>query len=118
MTSSTVSSPVSEFKNTSGLKPCGRAVLVLPYEPEIKKSSIVIPDTVRQTVQVLETRAVVIEAGSEAWIDERVPRAKPGDKVMLTRLEGVMAKGTKDGIMYRLVNDRAIFCQIEVEDNG
>lgn len=102
--------------NKSGLKPKGRAVLVIPYEPEIRKSVIAIPDNVRQNTQTLETRAVVLEAGPEAWLDEKEPRARVGDKVLLSRLAGVMARGTADGEMYRLVNDRDIFCQIEVEN--
>lgn len=106
------------IENKSGLRPLGKAVLVIPYEPEIKKSVLVMPDNVRQNLQTLETRGIVLSIGSDCWSDESRPRAAIGDKVLLSRLAGVMAKGTRDGNMYRLVNDRDIFCQIEVEDNG
>lgn len=108
------------IENKSGLKPLGRAVLVIPYEPELSKTSLVLTPQTRQNTQTLETRGIVLEAGPEAWSDEAVPRAKPGDKVLLSRLAGVMAKGTASGqtdTWYRLVNDRDIFCEIEVEAN-
>jgi co-chaperonin GroES (HSP10) len=103
------------MKNESGLKPLGHAVLVIPYEPKKSESVIVIPDTVEDRQKMVETRAVVIEAGSEAWIEERQPRAKPGDKVLISRFAGMMADGTADGKRYRIVNDRDIYCAIEVE---
>ena len=106
------------LKNESGLKPLGKAVLVIPYEPEIQKSVIAIPDNVRQNTMTLETRGIVLECGSACWDDEADPRARVGDKVLLSRLAGVMARGTRDGKMYRLVNDRDVFCAIEVETNG
>jgi co-chaperonin GroES (HSP10) len=104
-----------EIVNKSGLKPKGHAVLVQPYEPELKGTLIQIPDHVKQNLQTLENRVIVVEAGPEAWIEERVPRAKPGDKVLVTKYAGFAATGTADGQPYRLVNDRDIFCQIGVE---
>lgn len=100
--------------NKSGLKPLGRAVLVEPYEPEVKKSMIVMPDTVKERSAMVETRAVVIEAGPCAWDDEPQPRAKEGDKVLISKFAGAMVMGTTDGKPYRLVNDRDIYCAIEV----
>jgi len=101
--------------NKSGLSPLGRAVLVEPYEPEIRKSIIAIPETVKERTAMVETRAVVLDIGPEAWIDERNPRAIPGDKVFLSKFAGVIVKGTKDGKSYRLVNDNDIFCRINEE---
>lgn len=99
--------------NPSGLRPLGVAVLVKPYEPELRKSMIEIPDTVRERTGMVETRAIVIEVGPEAWSDEPKPRARPGDKVLISRFSGVMANGIKDGERYRIVNDRDIFCALE-----
>ena len=103
------------LENKSGLKPLGHAVLIEPYEPEIKKSVIVMPETVKERSAMVETRAIVIEVGSEAWADESKPRAKAGDKVLISKFAGAMATGTKDNKTYRLVNDRDIYCAIEVE---
>ena len=103
------------MKNNSGLKPLGKAVLVEPYEPEIKQSLIVMPDSVRERTLMVEQRCVVIAVGPAAWDDEKTPRAKPGDRVLITKFAGHMAKGTKDNKQYRFVNDRDIFAGIGEE---
>ena len=102
--------------NESGLRPCGRAVLLAPYEPEIKKSMIVIPDSASERSAMIETRAVVIAIGPECWKDEQQPRASVGDKILIAKFAGAMVKGTADGVTYRMVNDRDIYCRIEVEN--
>lgn len=101
--------------NESGLKPLGRAVLVIPYEPERKKSLLALPEDVKERSMMVEQRAIVLAIGPSCWDDEPEPRAKIGDKVLVTRYAGHMAKGTRDGKTYRLVNDRDIFCGIDVE---
>lgn len=102
------------MRNESGLKPLGHAVLVRPYEPQKKDSVIVLPETAKERAQMVESRAVVIEVGPEAWEDEKVPRAVPGDHVFITKFAGHMTIGIKDNVQYRLVNDRDIFCRLEV----
>ena len=113
------------MKNTSGLHPVGHAVLVRPYKPEDlipSGSKLILPETVKQRQLLVENRAVVIEVGSECWIDEKEPRAKVGDHVYMTKMAGHIAIGlecgVKDGLAYRLINDRDIFCRIEVDNNG
>lgn len=107
------------IENTSGLHPRGRCVLVKPYNPEVKKSIIELPKSVREREDTIEQRAVVVEVGIAAWHDEITqghgPRAVPGDHVMISGFAGVMAVGTKDGEQYRFVNDRDIFASIEVD---
>ena len=105
-----------EIKNTSGLTPLGRAVLVEHYEPEKKGSLIEIPDIVKDRTLMVEQRAVVIECGPACWPDEP-PRAKPGDKVLISKMSGYMAMGPADGKRYRLVNDRDIFAAITKEES-
>jgi co-chaperonin GroES (HSP10) len=106
------------MKNSSGMSPQGVAVLVQPYEPELKATKIAIPDSVRSRLGVLENRVVVVEVGPAAWADEIAagfpPRAVPGDKVLITKHAGFVADGD-DGHQYRLVNDRDIFCKIGVQ---
>ena len=96
--------------NHTGLKPVGVAILVKPYTPE---KSIII--TVESS-DIMEDRAIVLEVGPEAWKEESQPRAKPGDKVMLSRFAGKMVRSPVDGKVYRLVNDRDIICQIVSEE--
>lgn len=98
--------------NKSGLRPLGCAVLVEPYEPEFKASKIAIPETVKDRSRMIENRVVVIEVGPNCWPDEP-PRAKPGDKVLISRLAGSMAVGPKDGKSYRVVNADDIYMALE-----
>ncbi len=108
------------MSNTSGLKPLGRAVLVEYYEPERKNSLIVMPDSIKDRTLMVEQRAIVVECGEGCWPDEP-PRAHPGDKVLISKMAGYMAKGPLDKRTYALVNDRDIFAQITAEaevENG
>lgn len=102
-------------ENLSGLSPKGRAVLVEPYEPEIKQGMIVLPATVGERTRMVETRAVVVAIGPEAWKGEAAPRAKPGDKVMIVQFAGAMVVGPKDSRQYRVVNDMDIFLGLDDE---
>lgn len=98
-------------ENKSGLMPLGRAVLVKHYEPERKESAIYIPDNVNDKVLLVEQRAVVLAIGPACWPDEP-PRAKVGDRVLISKMSGYMAVGPADGARYRIVNDRDIFAAI------
>ena len=102
--------------NESGLKPLGRAVLVRMVElEELKTSLIQIPEHVRRNSSVMEQRAEVVEVGPACWEDEKIRRCEPGDRVIVTKMAGYVARGPADGKLYRLVNDRDIFCQITKE---
>lgn len=102
-------------ENESGLTPLGHAVLVRTYEPEVSKSLIEIPKAVQMSMQSMDQRAEVIAVGPNAWDSEPAHRAKPGDKVLITKFAGFVAGETmtKDGKTYRLINDRDIFCRID-----
>lgn len=106
------------MENNSGLEPRGVAVLIKPYEPERKGAQIVLPDSVQGRMSMVDNRAVVVAIGANAWHDEPSPRAAVGDRVLVTKFAGFMAKGPKDGEVYRLVNDRDIFCCITYEEEG
>lgn len=103
--------------NTSGLEPRGVAVLLRPYEPERAGALIAIPDSVQGRSAMVETRAVVVAVGPAAWKDEPggLARAVVGERVLVTKFAGFMAKGPADGKLYRLVNDRDVFCAITDE---
>lgn len=106
--------------NTSGFEPLGHAVLVLPYDPQIKTSLIQIPETLRAKSQMVESRAVVIAIGPCAWEDEPAPRAAVGDHVMISRYAGVILdpNDALDGKCYRCINDRDLFLKIPVKDSA
>ena len=102
------------IQNSSGLRPVGRAVLCKPYQPELNKTFLEIPDHVKVMELMREMRAVVIQLGEFCWADEP-PRAAAGDRVLVSKFCGAIIKGPKDGEIYRLVNDNDIFCIIEDE---
>ena len=102
------------MENTWGLAPLGRAVLVRAYEPERKGAMIVIPEMIQERTSAIDTRAVVVEVGPACWPDEP-PRAEVGDKVFISKMAGFIARGTKDGAVYRFINDRDIFAKIVEE---
>lgn len=99
--------------NKSGLHPCGQAVLIEPYEPELKKSAIYIPPTAAERSQMVETRGIVVEIGISAWEDEEQDRAVVGQKVIFSKFTGMILQGPKDGKTYRMLNGRDIFCTLE-----
>lgn len=105
------------MENNSGLRPLGVAVLIRSYEPERKNAKIVLPETISNRIAMVDNRAVVVEVGPSAWADEAQPRAKPGDRVLVTKFAGFMAEGPVDGQPYRIVNDRDIFCAITSEES-
>lgn len=108
--------------NPSGLVPTGHACLVETYEPELRTSVIQLPSDVASRLNMVEQRCILIAVGHEAWKDEgpwwkrllgiRTPRAALGDKVLVTKFAGYVTTQTADGKLYRLVNDRDIFCKI------
>lgn len=102
------------MKNTSGLRPLGRAVLVQYYEPERAKSVIALPETVQDRVNAVEQRAQVVAVGPACWPDEP-PRAQPGDFVLISKMAGYATRGPIDEKPYRLVNDRDIFAALTPE---
>lgn len=102
-------------QNKSGLRPLGRAVLVFPLEssPEFKSAvGIIIPQSAKERLMMAETIALVIAVGPEAWKEESVPRAKPGDRVMISKYSGTLVAGTKDKKQYRVVNANDIFLEV------
>ena len=64
---------------------------------------------------MLEQKAIVIAVGPAAWCDESEPRARPGDRVMISKMAGIQAQGPADGESYRFINDRDIFAVLTGE---
>jgi co-chaperonin GroES (HSP10) len=97
--------------NETGIVPLGRAILVEPFEPEREKSVIALPDSVKESQRLMDTKVRVIAVGPGAWPDEDA-RAHPGDIVFIPKYQGFIAQGPNDGKFYRLVNDRDIFAKV------
>lgn len=97
-------------RNPSGWHPAGRAVLVKTYQAEKISDIIEMPESYTDRMAMLEQRAEVIAVGESAWHDEPVPRARPGDHVIITKYAGYILAG-EDGEIYRMINDRDIFAR-------
>jgi len=104
----------STVQNLSGIRPKGHAVLCLPYEPPKGDSKIIIPDTVRERAKMQRDKLQVIACGDACWSDEKRPRAQIGDLVLVPYLAGRMVTG-KDSLVYRIVNDRDVFAEVDPE---
>ena len=104
------------LQNTSGLIPVGIAVLVKPVLNELKTDRIILPPSVGERSMMIETDAIVIAIGPDAWKD-RTPRAEVGDRVMVSRWCGHLRLGA-DGVIYKFINADDIFGQVtKVNDN-
>lgn len=100
----------------SGLEPLGHAVLVETYEGAVV-SPIIIPESAKQGMKTLETRARIVALGPLVWMDEPAARAVIGDKVFLANFSGTLITGPRNGVTYRMVNDRDVYCRFEEKIN-
>lgn len=116
--------------NESGLRPLGVAVLVKPFVLERPAGAMIaIPAHVQGPSAAIDNRARVVAIGPSAWKDEgfwkpilwglwrrwvQIDRAKVGDLVLITKYAGFVATGQDENV-YRLVNDRDVFCALEGE---
>ena len=105
------------IKNNSGYRPVGHAVLLRAFELYEKQSKIAVPDSVAMSSATADTSGIVVAIGADCWTGENeTPRAKIGDKVMITKFSGGMIMGN-DGYVYRMVPDHSIYA-VKEESNG
>lgn len=103
--------------NPSGLIPKGRAVLTKPYDVQKQTSLIELPPGVSSRMTMFEDRVIVVAIGPACWDDEAEPRAKVGERVMISKLSGNIVIGPADGETYRVINDKDIYVGIEVAEH-
>lgn len=99
--------------NETGLRPLGHAVLLEIIQSEIKSDKIIIPETVKERSMMIEQTGIVLAVGPEAWRGEIEPRAKVGDKVMVSRWAGHNIPSPANGRLYRMVNAEDVFAAVE-----
>jgi co-chaperonin GroES (HSP10) len=105
-----------QIKNNSGYRPVGQAVLLRAFELYEKASKIYVPTDVRMSSATADTKGIVVAIGPDCWNGpNETPRAKVGDKVLITRYSGGMLEGT-DGYVYRMIPCSAIYA-VEEETN-
>lgn len=102
----------------AGIIPVGLSVLVLPEQVDEKSEGGIIVATIPELEreQMRQTDGVVIAIGPEAWNDEKAPRCKVGDRIVMIAYAGMIRKG-QDGLNYRLVRDTEVIGILEDSEN-
>jgi co-chaperonin GroES (HSP10) len=101
-------------RNTSGIKPFGDRVLVLPDQPATKYGSILLPAVEIERAALAAETGVLVASGDGAWYwnsdrTRKYEGTKPvaGDRVYFERYAGAQYRG-KDGVVYRLMDDKSV----------
>jgi co-chaperonin GroES (HSP10) len=104
-------------RNNSGWAPVGQAVLLRAFELEERRSKIAIPESVAMSSASCDTAGIVVAIGPDCWKGaNESPRAKLGDKVLITRFAGGSITG-EDGYVYRMVPSHAIYA-VKEDNHG
>jgi co-chaperonin GroES (HSP10) len=107
--------------NNSGLTPVEYKCVVRPLEIEetdavlkgAKSAGIIIPKADEEREQMAQVNAEFIAAGGSAFSDWIGPvHPNQGDIIMVNKYAGYVVKG-KDGMDYRIINDKDILAILE-----
>lgn len=109
-------------QNTSGMRAVSDKVVIFPDQcPNMTEGGIIYPDSVKQTMGAAATTGVLVSVGPSAfaydadrltkWVGDR---PKAGDRVFFQKYSGQEHTG-RDGMLYRIMQDRAIACVEEPE---
>jgi co-chaperonin GroES (HSP10) len=92
--------------NNSGIYPVGISVLVLPdpVAQETESGIVISTDSEHSREEMRQTDGVVVAIAPDAFYDERVPRCKVGERIIMAAYAGMVRKGN-DGLTYRLIKD-------------
>ena len=99
-------------ENSTGLHALGHAVLIEPDMSEFEGSLIELPAEELDKIMMNQTVGKIVEIGPSAWMDEPVPRAFPGELVIISKFAGAVVVG-RDGRPYRMVNADDVYCRRE-----
>lgn len=98
--------------NESGIHPKGYTLLIKLDKVDEGTGLIAFsPDKIKSD-QLSQTKATIIEIGSECWNKEGEARAKVGDRIIFRLYAGEMKKG-KDGEQYRIINDDNVYAVLD-----
>ena len=102
------------------LYPEGTKVVIKPDTvDEITKGGLIVPESVRDGMQVAVTRGFIHAIGPDADVkfldaDGVKENGKVGDRVMFSKFAGASLR--IEGVEYRILQDQDIACKIEVSD--
>lgn len=102
------------IENTSGVKPCGHRLLILPEQIEKTTASgiITVTDSEEERHALSQVFGKVVELGETAFADQPSPWCNKGDRVSFAKFAGLIVTG-KDGKKYRVINDLDIVSVVE-----
>ncbi len=99
--------------NASGIRPTEFKVVILPAElgDKFKGTSIIMADQTRERGEFAQMEGTLVAVSPVAftytdWPEGTYP-PKAGDRVLFAKYAGTMVTG-KDGVEYKLVNDKDI----------
>lgn len=103
------------IKNSAGIHPTGKAVLVLLDQVSTKgpEGVVALPESTIRGDQLAQIRGTLVEKGPIAW--EASPKASlsPGCRVIIRKFAGEFVTGM-DGVMYRIINDNDVYATFDV----
>lgn len=100
--------------NTSGIKPVGHRVLILPEKVEETTASGIIVHTASQRMreEMGQINGLVVALGTTAFADQDEPWCKVGDRIIIGKYSGLIYQGT-DEQSYRVINDLDVVAVLE-----
>lgn len=105
--------------NPSGITPVGFSLVIEPEQVEetYGESGIVVgtPESIERE-QMRQTDGVVLAIGPMAFSDEKSPRCKVGDRVVMRAYAGMMRKGV-DNKQYRIIADTEVIGILEKKND-
>lgn len=109
--------------NRSGIQPLCDKVLVLPDQPAGAYGNILIPDDIKEKVGFAATTGVMVAVGPQAFaydahrlVHWEGERPKIGSRIYFQKYAGLEFTG-RDGLMYRVMEDRQI-AAMEMPETG
>ena len=102
------------MQNTSGIRPKGHRVLILP-DPveEVTQSGIILSvGENRDRERLAQLKGTIVELGNTAWLDQPSPWANEGDHVIFGKYSGLIYQGADDK-EYRIINDLDVVALVD-----
>lgn len=99
--------------NNSGITPLDTRVLVRTDDigDKFEGTSLLRPETTKEKEDWAQTKAILVEAGANAFIEwgDSAPKPKPGDRIIIGRYAGSTAlHDGADGKKYRICKDEDV----------
>lgn len=100
--------------NTSGIRPVGHRILILPEQVEEVSEAGIILHTVAQADReaLAQMYGTVIEMGGDCYLDTRTIWCSVGNRVSFAKYSGLIYKGL-DEQTYRIINDLDVVSIVE-----